>query len=75
MLSTDDPVYIGLDQKFDKVLADMKPHVLRLPHKTGELYCLSTLFLNVGILVMYSYKFKIHFFSFTNICSQTFYLG
>ncbi|XP_069117359.1 centrosomal protein of 112 kDa-like isoform X2 [Argopecten irradians] len=34
-----DPVYLGLDQKFDKVLADMKPHVLKLPHKTDRQKC------------------------------------
>lgn len=30
---------MGLDQKFDKVLADMKPHVLKLPHKTDRQKC------------------------------------
>ncbi|XP_021353692.1 centrosomal protein of 112 kDa-like isoform X2 [Mizuhopecten yessoensis] len=34
-----DPVYLGLDQKFDKVLADMKPHVLKLPHKSDRQKC------------------------------------
>lgn len=34
--SSEDPVFVGLDQKFDKVLAEMKPHVLKLPHKTGR---------------------------------------
>ena len=29
--------YLKLDQEFDKCLAEMKPHVLKLPHKTGEL--------------------------------------
>lgn len=36
MSSSEDPIFVGLDQKFDKVLADMKPHVLKLPHKTGK---------------------------------------
>ena len=36
--TSDDPIFVGLDQKFDKVLADMKPHVLKLPHKTGIVY-------------------------------------
>jgi hypothetical protein len=35
MAFSEDPVYVSLDQKFDKVLADMKPYVLKLPHKTG----------------------------------------
>ena len=26
-----------LDAEFDKMLAEMKPHVMRLPHKTGEI--------------------------------------
>ncbi|KAK3093597.1 hypothetical protein FSP39_017877 [Pinctada imbricata] len=38
-MSTDDPIFIGLDQKFDKLLADMKPHVLKLPHKTDRQKC------------------------------------
>ena len=25
-----------LDEEFDQFLVDMKPHVLRLPHKTGK---------------------------------------
>ena len=29
--------YLKLDQEFDKCLAEMKPHVLKLPHKTGEM--------------------------------------
>lgn len=35
MAFSEDPVYVSLDQKFDKILADMKPYVLKLPHKTG----------------------------------------
>ncbi|XP_078313645.1 centrosomal protein of 112 kDa-like isoform X5 [Crassostrea virginica] len=37
--TSDDPIFVGLDQKFDKVLADMKPHVLKLPHKTDRQKC------------------------------------
>ncbi|XP_062621542.1 centrosomal protein of 112 kDa-like isoform X5 [Saccostrea cucullata] len=37
--SSEDPIFVGLDQKFDKVLADMKPHVLKLPHKTDRQKC------------------------------------
>ncbi|XP_056023139.1 centrosomal protein of 112 kDa-like isoform X2 [Ostrea edulis] len=37
--SSEDPVFVGLDQKFDKVLAEMKPHVLKLPHKTDRQKC------------------------------------
>lgn len=37
MAFSEDPVYVSLDQKFDKVLADMKPYVLKLPHKTGNI--------------------------------------
>ena len=33
--------YLKLDQEFDKCLAEMKPHVLKLPHKTGELIVVS----------------------------------
>ena len=40
MAFSEDPVYVSLDQKFDKVLADMKPYVLKLPHKTGIEQCL-----------------------------------
>ncbi|XP_063427730.1 centrosomal protein of 112 kDa-like isoform X4 [Mytilus trossulus] len=36
MAFSEDPVYVSLDQKFDKVLADMKPYVLKLPHKTDQ---------------------------------------
>nr|XP_034324798.1 centrosomal protein of 112 kDa isoform X8 [Crassostrea gigas] len=39
MSSSEDPIFVGLDQKFDKVLADMKPHVLKLPHKTDRQKC------------------------------------
>ena len=28
--------YLKLDQEFDRYLAEMKPHVLKLPHKTGK---------------------------------------
>ena len=42
--------YLKLDQEFDKCLAEMKPHVLKLPHKTGEqtiinLYVLDQIFI------------------------------
>ena len=30
-----DSGYLKLDQEFDRLLAEMKPHVLKLPHKTG----------------------------------------
>jgi hypothetical protein len=30
-----DSGYLKLDQEFDRYLAEMKPHVLKLPHKTG----------------------------------------
>ncbi|XP_071162463.1 centrosomal protein of 112 kDa-like isoform X4 [Mytilus edulis] len=39
MAFSEDPVYVSLDQKFDKVLADMKPYVLKLPHKTDRQKC------------------------------------
>ena len=32
--STEETVH-RLDSEFDQMLADMKPHVLRLPHKAG----------------------------------------
>lgn len=47
--SSEDPVFVGLDQKFDKVLAEMKPHVLKLPHKTGRYGVSFILFLTVYI--------------------------
>lgn len=41
---TEDPVYVSLDQKFDKALADMKPYVLKLPHKTGTVHYITSLY-------------------------------
>ena len=41
-METHDTGYLKLDQEFDRCLAEMKPHVLKLPHKTGKI--LSCLF-------------------------------
>lgn len=35
-MDTADSGYMKLDQEFDRHLAEMKPHVLKLPHKTGN---------------------------------------
>ena len=40
--------YLKLDQEFDKCLAEMKPHVLKLPHKTGEMIQDFPAFQNLG---------------------------
>ncbi|KAL5018706.1 hypothetical protein ScPMuIL_004428 [Solemya velum] len=39
MAATTESYFIQLDQEFDKYLADMKPHVLKLPHKTDRQKC------------------------------------
>lgn len=36
IMDTADSGYMKLDQEFDRYLAEMKPHVLKLPHKTGN---------------------------------------
>lgn len=38
MMETPEEAVIKLDNEFDKTLVDMKPHVLKLPHKSGETF-------------------------------------
>ncbi|XP_053390844.1 centrosomal protein of 112 kDa-like isoform X3 [Mercenaria mercenaria] len=38
-MDTTDSGYLKLDQEFDRYLAEMKPHVLKLPHKTDRQKC------------------------------------
>ena len=42
-----DSGYLKLDQEFDRYLAEMKPHVLKLPHKTGTNIYLTTYYYNI----------------------------
>lgn len=37
MLFLEDFIFVGLDQKFDKVLVDMKLYVFKLFYKIGKL--------------------------------------
>ncbi|KAL4239252.1 hypothetical protein ACF0H5_000069 [Mactra antiquata] len=38
-MDSSDTGYLKLDQEFDRYLAEMKPHVLKLPHKTDRQKC------------------------------------
>ena len=48
-MESHDTGYLKLDQEFDRCLAEMKPHVLKLPHKTGILKQASNIFLSPKI--------------------------
>ncbi|KAL3875698.1 hypothetical protein ACJMK2_033626, partial [Sinanodonta woodiana] len=38
-MDSQEATYLRLDQEFDRYLAEMKPHVLKLPHKTDRQKC------------------------------------